>query len=282
MNRFTYILLALMPYITSANNADYSRQDSIRITHILAETSEKNFANNSELIITIAGEFSGTPYVGGTLDRSDIERVTVNSREMDCTTFVEQVVAIAATYKEGKKDFASFIRNLERIRYRDGLCNGYTSRLHYISQWIADSAKSNLIEEKRGEEHTATQILHLDFMSKHPDNYRQLKENPHLIEEIARCEAQFNGAHIAYIPKNSLQKPQEQLQIEDGDILALVTNIKGLDVSHIGFAIRRNGQLHLLHASSAKGKIVNDEQPLYDYLKNRKSNPGIRVFRFIK
>jgi hypothetical protein len=60
-----------------------------------------------------------------------------------------------------------------------------------------------------------------------------------------------------------------------------VTTIEGLDVTHLGFAVWKNGNLHLMHASMSHGKVVVDERTLYDYLSTRKSCPGVRVVRMV-
>ena len=67
--------------------------------------------------------------------------------------------------------------------------------------------------------------------------------------------------------------------IQTGDIIALTSAIKGLDITHTGFAIRKeDGRIHLLHASS-KGKVEISELPLADYLQGIKHNTGIIVAR---
>ena len=65
----------------------------------------------------------------------------------------------------------------------------------------------------------------------------------------------------------------------DGDIIAITTNLPGLDVAHVGIAEYINGKLHLLHASSTLGKVVVSEEPLRQMLRNHKSWSGIRVVR---
>ena len=82
-----------------------------------------------------------------------------------------------------------------------------------------------------------------------------------------------------YIKKSVLDLGPDQLPIRNGDILALVTTIEGLDVTHLGFAVWKNGKLHMLHASSAAGKVINDPVPLHEYMKKRKSQLGVRIFR---
>ena len=40
-----------------------------------------------------------------------------------------------------------FGREIERMRYRGGTRAGYTSRLHYFSEWIADGEKRGLVRD---------------------------------------------------------------------------------------------------------------------------------------
>ena len=72
------------------------------------------------------------------------------------------------------------------------------------------------------------------------------------------------------------------MKIKDGDILAITTNIKGLDVVHVGFAFWKSGKLHLLHASSIAKKVIEDPQSLYDYSKNKKAHTGVRAMRVVQ
>ena len=71
-----------------------------------------------------------------------------------------------------------------------------------------------------------------------------------------------------------------ELKIKNGDILAITTNIKGLDVVHVGFAFWKGEELHMLHASSVANKVIEDSLSLYEYSKNKKAHPGVRAIRF--
>ena len=55
--------------------------------------------------------------------------------------------------------------------------------------------------------------------------------------------------------------------IQEGDIIALVTTIDGLDVSHLGFATYEKKELRLLHASFNDKQVIIDSEPLHDKLK---------------
>lgn len=278
MRKALFTLLFIVASTLQAQEILYTSGDSTFITGLLQKYNAAKMSGGS-LMLAIAGEFTGNKYVAGTLEQGSNEPLVINTQELDCTTFVEQVVAIYATVNEGKEGFRDMCTNLQRIRYRGGIRSGYASRLHYISQWIADSAKQHIIHEIDYGPVGRTLPIDLHYMSTHPASYKQLQENGTLVNEIAKWERAMHGIEAAYIPKQELLRTANELPVYDGDIIALTTNIKGLDVTHIGFAFWENGQLHLLHASSAAGKVIKDHKNLYEYQKNKKSQTGIRVFR---
>lgn len=278
MRKSLFTLLFVVASTLQAQEILYTPGDSTFITGLLQKYNAAKMSGGS-LMLAIAGEFTGNKYVAGTLEQGSNEPLVINTQELDCTTFVEQVVAIYATVNEGKEGFRDMYTNLQRIRYRGGIRSGYASRLHYISQWIADSAKQHIIHEIDYGPVGRTLPIDLHYMSTHPASYKQLQGNGTLVNEIAKWERAMHGIEAAYIPKQELLRTTNELPVYDGDIIALTTNIKGLDVTHIGFAFWENGKLHLLHASSAAGKVIKDHKNLYEYQKNKKNQTGIRVFR---
>ena len=83
-----------------------------------------------QLTLEIGKFFLGAPYVVGTLETNKTEHLVVNLREFDCVTFVENVVAITWFLRSRERSFESFQRLLQKIRYRRGRLQGYSSRLH--------------------------------------------------------------------------------------------------------------------------------------------------------
>ena len=261
------------------NSIRYTISDSIKICEKLAQLNKKNNKQTSTLLLEAAKLFLGTPYVGGTLDKEKEERLTINASELDCTTLVETSLAMAMTVGENKKDFRTFCNNLQKIRYRRAECKGYDSRLHYFSWWVADGNKKGIMHELNGKVFSGKQMLDLNFMSNNPDKYIQLIGDSILTAAIASYEAPFRQKETAYLPKSMLKNSKKSLPIRDGDIIALVTTIKGLDVTHMGIAVWVKDKLHMLHASSKEKKVILDKVSLYDYLAPRKSCPGVRVVR---
>lgn len=232
-------------------------------------------------ILEVAQSYLGTPYMAGTLEVEDEERLVINEDSMDCTTFVELSVA---RWLAMQSDSLTFEQQVQTLRYRDGVIDGYLSRLHYFTDWVSENARRGVWREVRPESKIpmwVTDTLTLSFMSEHPQSYPYLKAHAWAVDSIKAIEQRYAHYPIHYIGKEYLNLPPEELPILDGDILALVTTIEGLDVTHLGFAVWRGNTLHLMHASMKQDRVVIDEQPLYDYLKNRKNCPGIRVVRLV-
>lgn len=227
-------------------------------------------------------QFLGIPYVAHTLEVNDKEKLVINCEQVDCTTFVEYVLAMALSPTEkGKAIEADFARNLQNIRYRNGKIDGYTSRLHYIADWVNNGVKHGFLQDVTAANSPDTVMLSLTFMSSHPQSYRQLASSPENVDEMKEIEASLSGQVFHYIPKNKL--PDAGLPwIQDGDIIAITTNISGLDVAHLGLALYERGQLKLLHASSTGKKVLVSAGSLAQMLKNNKRFTGVRVLRIKK
>jgi len=248
---------------------------------LLQEKLDK-FAQNSnlsvgELVLKVGNDFMGTPYVANTLDRTLDEYLVVNLRELDCTTFVENCLAIALTIKSGNSTFERFTSELEKIRYRNGELNGYVSRLHYFGEWILNNSEKGIVEDMSSKIGGAKCPIVLNFMSTHPESYPQLKANPALVQQIRQIEIKVSAEPFFFIPKEKIESREKE--ILDGDIVALVTKIKGMDVSHVGVLFKNNGRVFLLHASLSGGKVGTTKVPLSDYLKDSKNTTGIFVVR---
>ena len=229
-----------------------------------------------------AKKMLGVPYVAGTLDGNEEEQLVVLVDSLDCTTFVETVLAFCIADKRGERDYEGFKKALTQIRYRDGILNGYTSRLHYFSDWIRNNEQMGFVKECTSETSCSQpKELWLDFMTTHVDSYLPMKKNPELVLEMAAHEKNWQGTVVSYIPKEKLNLSPEELKIQDGDVLAMVTNIKGLDIVHVGFAFWKDNQLHLLHASSSAKKVIEDPKTQYESSKNTKAHIGVRAIRFV-
>ena len=230
-----------------------------------------------ELMCRIGLDFKGTPYVAKTLDLNTEESLVINLRELDCTTFVENCLAIALSLKNGQPTFEQFITQLEMIRYRNGRLDGYTSRLHYFSEWITDNEAKGVVTDVTSKLGGIKHPVLLDFMSSHPNYYPQLKEDPSQIIRLKQIEKKVSAHQFYFIPKDKIA--DQEPKMTDGDIIALTTKIPGLDVSHLGLICKKGSVVFLLNASSADGQVELTRVPLVEYLTSLKNVTGIFVVR---
>jgi len=267
----------LVVSVSAAPKIIVTEKDKVLLQEKFDQFSKDSNLSTGELVLKIGNDFMGTPYVGNTLDRTVEEDLVVNLRELDCTTFAENCLAIARTIKSGKPTFENFTNELEKIRYRNGQLNGYVSRLHYFGEWITNNAEKGIVEDVSSKIGGVKCPIVLNFMGTHPDSYPQLKANPPLIKEIKIIEKRVSAEPLFFIPKEKIAIHEKDML--DGDIVALVTKIPGMDVSHVGILFKKDGRVYLLHASLSGGKVGTTRVPLADYLKDSKNTTGIFVVR---
>ena len=276
MKRLISSLLLLLAVACGLNaKTTYTRVDSLTVVRLLSEAPGAD-------PLWLARQLKGRPYVAHTLEVNDREQLVVNTRQLDCTTLVETVAALAICVKEKKRDFCSFCQVLRVLRYRDGRIDGYPSRLHCFTDWIEDNARMGLVKEvsSEGKPFTAVQTVSVSFMSRHPEAYKALKARPELVKVIARQEKQLTGRRYRYIPKEAVKDTKALREaVKDGDILAITTSKQGLDIAHLGFAVWRQDGLHLLNASQLHKKVVEEPMTLGQYLAKHPTFTGIRVVR---
>ena len=88
------IFLALFFIISVHLNAAvcYTKADSIKVMQLLNKG--KKLAKDKNLILFYARQLVGIPYVAQTLEINKEEQLIVNLHQLDCTTYVENVLAL--------------------------------------------------------------------------------------------------------------------------------------------------------------------------------------------
>ena len=264
-----------------AQEVSYTKEDSLRVVELLEKGTKA--PENEPLTLFYAKQLMNRPYVAHTLEiKGKEEHLAINLQSLDCTTLVENCCALALTTKHGSKSWKDYLSWLRKLRYDGGKIDGYKSRNHYFSQWIQSGTKLGLVKEVVPPNNISVPMkLSLTYMSEHPDSYPLLKVDMNERKLIAEMEKRASGATVRYISKKRLGDSKKALScVKDGDIIAITTNKKGLDISHVGFAVwGKDGKLHLLNASSIHMKVVLESMTLYDYMQKHPSQTGIRVIR---
>jgi hypothetical protein len=230
-----------------------------------------------EIIVEIGKSFLGVDYVANLLEQPGAERLVVNLRGLDCVLFCENALVFARCVKKNKMTFDDYKADLQFIRYRGGVIDQYPSRLHYFSDHIYDNEKKGVVKNITKDIGGVPFRKTVNFMSTHPDSYIKLKENPEFVKVIQQQEEAINRRIMYHVPKDHVQKVAAKIQ--NGDIIAITTDIAGMDVSHTGIALWQNGALHLMHAPLAGHQVQITEKTLPDYLAANKKQRGIMVAR---
>ena len=227
----------------------------------------------------------GTPYVPYTLDaylRSggspSHEPLTLSLTRFDCVTLVEACLAVARLADaEGVPTREGFGREIERMRYRGGERRGYTSRLHYFGEWIADGERRGLVRDLGAELGSAEDARPLRFMTENRGSYPALADDG-VFREIGAIERRLDRHPRRVVPTKRI--PEVVSRIESGDVLAFATEIPGLDVTHAAFAYRdRDGILRVLHAPLSGGAVEITRTTLPEYVAGIRRSTGILVAR---
>lgn len=218
----------------------------------------KKYDNMNEKIHNVGLSFIGIPYLMST-------DTTIRFDSLDCYSFIQTITAIALNSKIENSNYNSFKKILRLTQYRDENITKFSSKYHYFTEW-----KMNLIARHWGSDFseyyggikTTKKINFLSKIKKKSD--QELINNENNIE------------NFYYIPTNKM--PFDKLV--DGDIVAIVSAKKNLDVEHVGIIHKKDNIVHLLHCSSSKGVIIS-ETPLEDYVNNLGAL-GIVFFRIEK
>jgi hypothetical protein len=281
MKILKYALFASLFFVvTSARSAevDYWRSDSVKVVRLLREAPHQNDSNQ---MLYFARRLRGLPYVAKTLEKNEHEKLVVNLRQFDCTTFVETVLALTRCVKEGKRTFEAFCDNLRNLRYRNGEVT-YVDRLHYFTAWIEDNERMGLVKEIQGPNppFSAVQTVKVNYMTTHRSLYPMMVRHPEWVKGIRKMEDSISGRRYKYIPKSMLTNYKALRQcIDDGDVIVILTKKKGLDTSHLAIAVWHDDGLHFIDASMVQHKVVEESMTIAQYMARHPSHIGIRVVR---
>jgi hypothetical protein len=277
---FFLIFAAILPFVSNSFAQTYTAKDMEICFSKFSFAVEKNLAEDSigNVIVEIGKSFIGTEYEAFAIEKEGEEELVINLRGLDCTTFLENALVFGRLIKKGKNSFEDYMNELTFVRYRDGKINQYPSRLHYFSDWIFNNTSKNIVRDVTKEIGGKPIRFNLDFMSTHPESYLHLRENPKFVSTIKQHERSINQREYNFIPKERVSYLEASIQ--NGDLIAITTNIPGLDIGHTGIAVKGDdGRIYFMHAPITGSKVQITDEPLSKYLLKVKKHTGIIVLR---
>lgn len=286
MKRLLLLLASLLLLLHPAGAQEYvSTADDIALGKLVLErlaASPKQDAASQ--MILAAKALLDQPYEAGTQEGRE-ERLRIYLTKTDCLLFAETCLGLVRTVQRcgPLATFEDLAATLRRTRYRDGVVDGYASRLHYTTEWIRQGERNGFFRDITAELGGVQDTRPIRFMSENPDSYAPLKGESSYAQEnlrqIRAMEARVNGLPRWYIPREKLAEVEERIQ--SGDILCLATSIDGLDYSHVVIAYREKpgAPLGFIHASTSAKKVIVEPRSLQAYLQANKRATGISVLR---
>lgn len=198
------------------------------------------------------------------LEPMPVEYLQTSLRYLDCMTYVEHVLAMAASKKASyENEFISRLIDIMFDAKGKPLMNHH--RNHFTSHWgDVNERKGYLYNFARN--HPEAKMREL-ILNKVGNNRTFYIEDRFMIAETSQQEWYFPIAVVL----------DGKVKLVSGDIVALVTDKEGLDVTHMGFFIEKNQNRWLRHASFKLNKIV--DQNFDQYLREGSHIKGLMVFR---
>jgi hypothetical protein len=275
--RLLTLLLVFIPLFSNSQTI-CSKESRERVDSTLTVLSQLDVSQKSmnDLVLEIGTGFLNTPYVEKTLELEGDENLVINLMGLDCTTYLETVITLVRLTKLGQFSFEDYEKQLEFLRYRNGVRADYPSRLHYFSDWIYNNQQKGILTDITRDIGGEIYANNPSFMSENPKSYAQLS-NEDFIDQVKKSETEIKSRTYYYLPKEAVESHEDK--IKPGDLIAITIAMDNLDISHVGIAIEQDGRIHLLHASSNSKKVEISEKPLSDYLLSHKSQSGIIVCR---
>lgn len=183
---------------------------------------------------------------------------------LDCMTYVEHVLALASA---DRPEYAeAFLPRLVDVMFdANGAPLMSHLRNHFTSHWgDVNERKGYLTNIARGHPAAAKREVMLNRVGNNRTFY---VEDRFMIASSPQV--------VWYFPTKAVL--ERAAPLASGDILALVCDKEGLDVTHMGFFIDQHGKRIFRHASMTLNRVVDQEFDLY--MREKKGLVGLMVFR---
>ncbi len=217
----------------------------------------RNIGNPGRRIDFLSQQFLNKDYKENTLTGSarTPEVFVINLRELDCFTYLEYVEAMRSSVS-----FDEFKDTLIHLRYGSDTVS-FESRNHFFTDWCY--ARAGFLEDMTAYISQGKAKTVLKSMNRKKDGTLYLPGIPVFEREIT------------YIPSDAALETAVD-KMKTGDYIGIYSKKEGLDVSHVGIAVKKNNALYFRHASSSEHCRRVVDQDFASYLRGK---PGIIVLR---
>lgn len=203
--------------------------------------------------------------------------------ELDEMTFLNMAAAIARmSTSPGHHRIEEFAEELENISCRKGKYTGPGSKMLYASDWVLDNKARKNIKELTETYSDSFKTKSLDKITRHREEYTMLKDSANY-EAQRMVEMGFRTHKIPHMRRESSTWKEVLTEMQDGDIIMLLSPESTTDVYEIGIVRERPDGFHLIHPSKKEGKVTEEKETLGRYIKRHSKDVyGYRWIRLSK
>lgn len=215
-----------------------------RLNAIMREAAEIQGAG--ERIAFFSEKFLGLPYQEKTLigDIKTPEVFVINLSAVDCFTFIDYIEAMRLS-----SSFSEFRENLRMVRYKTEKV-AFENRNHFFTDWV--ESNSEFVED-------VTEGIGGKSAIKVEKTLNAKENGTYFLNGVDPKQRIFK-----YIPSIAIDNSIMN-KLRTGDYAGIYSYAHGLDVSHVGIIIKDSERIYLRHASSVKGKVVDEDLNKYMY-----------------
>ena len=291
--RFCFLLITISS-TAAAHPTQKIEEDAKKDIQTYLSAHQTSNTSLAKRIGNISGSFVNKPYLlnplGEGIQSTFNQKPLFRTDAFDCLTYIETVLAMTIA-----QDYKAFKSTLQKIRYTGPI--NFINRNHFTGlDWNTNVEKQGILlditKTIKNQQHQAVFLLANAAIDKRSwyqhltSNALYLPENPLEIQaarlkQLRQAGSRFEIAEevVPYIPLAALFNlkgtPNRYLfnQIPDKSIIEIVrpnwnlTEQIGthLNISHIGFLIKKKNQLFFRDASSTVGKV--SDRLLIPYLR---------------
>lgn len=269
------------PYQTWQSVQEYN--ESLKVLNAILKKHKQDAGLPLDQLLPKVGlSLSDRPVRHGMTYLNQIEQPVFFLTHFDPFSLVDNTVALALTVKYGPQSLDGFMSWLEKVRYRDGRCNGYASRLHYFSDWIYDLDRRGLLSEMTkiwGGVEDKSKVC------KVTDCQPPSSTEDSLVTAMRPVEEAISKRKTYFLPFPVAKSHLDSLKT--GDIVGFTSFHHGLDVINAGIVIRKEDGPYLLFTKpeiqkvsvsfAPIGHILFDKNKIYSGIKIARLKPNGRL-----
>lgn len=255
--------------------------DTAKVMAIVESLKEPG-GNPAEKMGVIAEKLIGTPY-GDVTALDSVARGRLYLDSFDEFTFLATVAGLARmATSPGHTRPVDCLAAINEFTFRRGEENGFASKMIYGADWVLDTKARGLIKELTENYSDQFRTKSLDKVTRQRDRYAALKDSS-TYEAQRMVEMGFRTHKIPHMKRESTEWKQIAGELQDGDIIMLLTPDDRIDTYETGILRKREDGFHFIHPSAEAGKVVEEKEPIGRYIRrNAKKTYGYRWLRLAK